>query len=416
MLKKLLNIGLSESIGFEESIRIKFLNAANILFSAILYFFIIFHIAVSKKYDTALVQFIAAISLAFVFWLQKTKRHNTARFIFFLLLHITIFSESMFLSPGRGNEYFHLIVIILLLIQVKNPFWVSLLVVLNVILFLLPQLIIAPYPVENYSLVTVLALCFATILSILFFIIIQKQYEKQLQVKNKSLAELNKEKNDLMSIVAHDLKTPLAQIEGLISILKLEGSQLNKEQLALIERIKSVTGNQRKQISSFLNINAIEDKNEESKLEQFNIINSIESVLNEMAPLASVKNIKIVEKYDSENISMLGNADNFIKIITNLISNAIKYSHPKSTIKINVTSDHKQLLILVIDEGQGFKKEELHQVFSKNTILSATPTAKETASGVGLFIVKKYVDLMSGWIWLESKEGVGTTFFIKLPR
>ncbi len=71
---------------------------------------------------------------------------------------------------------------------------------------------------------------------------------------------------------------------------------------------------------------------------------------------------------------------------------------------------------MVIDEGQGFKKEELHQVFNKNTVLSATPTAKETASGVGLFIVKKYVDLMNGWIWLESTEGVGTTFFIKLPR
>lgn len=416
MLKKLLNIGLSEPIDFEKSIRIKFLNAANILFSAILYFFIIFHVVISKKYDTALLQFSAAISLAFVFWLQKTKRYSSAKFIFFLLLHITIFSESMFLSPGRGNEYFHLIVIILLLIQVKNTFWVSLLVGLNIVLFLLPQIIIAPYPIENYSLVTVLALFFSIILSILFFIIIQKQYEKQLQVKNETLAELNKEKNDLISIVAHDLKTPLAQIEGLISILKLEGSQLNEGQLALIEKIKSVTGNQRKQISSFLNINAIEEKNEKSTLEKFDITKSIASIINEMAPLANAKNINIEEKHNSKDTSMIGNADNFSKIITNLISNAIKYSHPESTIKINVTSDHKQLLILVIDEGQGFKKEELHQVFNKNTVLSAIPTAKETASGVGLFIVKKYVDLMNGWIWLESTEGVGTTFFIKLPR
>ncbi len=341
MLKKLLNIGLYKSIDFEESIRIKFLNAANILFSVTLYFFIIFHIVVSKKYDTALVQFSAVISLAVVFWLQKTKKYTAAKFIFFLLLHFTIFSESMFLSPGRGNEYFHLIVIILLLIQVKNTFWVSLLVGLNIVLFLLPQIIIAPYPIENYSLVTVLALFFSTILSILFFIIIQKQYEKQLRAKNETLAELNQEKNDLISIVAHDLKTPLAQIEGLISILKLEGTQLNEDQLSLIEKIKSVTGNQRKQISSFLNINAIEEKNEEVTHEKFNITNSIASVINEMAPLANAKNINIEEKHDSSDISMVGKADNFTKIITNLISNAIKYSHPESTIKINVTSDHK---------------------------------------------------------------------------
>lgn len=74
------------------------------------------------------------------------------------------------------------------------------------------------------------------------------------------------------------------------------------------------------------------------------------------------------------------------------------------------------VLITVTDQGQGFKKDEQHRVFEKNVVLSAKPTADESASGMGLYIVKKYVDRMKGKVWFESEQGKGSTFYIKLPK
>ena len=264
--------------------------------------------------------------------------------------------------------------------------------------------------------VTALSVFVSTLLSVRFFMIIQRQYRVRLNSQKARLAELNTEKNDLMSIVAHDLKSPLAQIKGLVSILELEGSQLTKEQIELIEKIKGVTENQHKQITTYLDVKAIEEKVEQITFEDFDIIKSIKSVIIDMNTLAESKNIQLVDSYNANAITTFGAEDCLNKIMSNLISNAIKYSYLNSIINIEVTSDLNQILILVKDKGQGFKKEEIKNVFLKNQVLSAKPTKDESATGVGLYIVKKYVDMMNGYVWLESKEGKGTTFFVKLPR
>lgn len=100
---------------------------------------------------------------------------------------------------------------------------------------------------------------------------IQKQYRLRLNAQKEKLAELNIEKNDLMSIVTHDLKSPLAQIKGLISILELEGNQFSWEQIELFEKIKGVTASQHKQITTFLDVKALEEKIEQITFKDFNL-------------------------------------------------------------------------------------------------------------------------------------------------
>ena len=416
MFYKLLNIGLLPSLDFEESIRVKFLNAASILFSIILYFFIGYHLIITQKYDTIVVLFLMAIGVGSVFILQHKYRYGIAKFIFFVLLHLVVFTESMFLSLGRGNESFYLSIVILLLIQTKNKYWLITLIGLNAVLFILPQLIYAPYPKENYSIITALFVFFTIMLSVLFFILIQNQYKELLHDKNKTLAKLNSEKNDLMSIVAHDLKTPLAQIKGLVNILELESTQLSEEQIELLTKIKGVTENQRDQITNFLDAKALDEKMNDITFKEFNLITKVQSIIESFKVLSTKKNIEIIDRYDSKNINVVGSSDCIDKIITNLLSNAIKYSYSDSKVIIDVRSDNRQVIIMITDYGQGFKKEDLRHVFVKNQTLSATPTADESTSGVGLYIVKKYVDLMNGEILLESTEGKGSTFLVKLPK
>ena len=250
----------------------------------------------------------------------------------------------------------------------------------------------------------------------MFFINIQNKFRAKLKEQKVHLEKLNNEKSDLMSVVAHDLKSPLAQILGLVNILKIDEGQLSHDQLQLIEKIKQVSNNQHAQITSFLNVKALEESIEKLELEEILVGKTINRVLEEAQTLASAKGIKITAHSTAEELFVLGNREGFFKVVSNLVSNSIKFSFPDTKITLGVKSTKESVLITVQDEGQGFTKEDMELVFQKNQILTAKPTANESSSGVGLYIVKKYVERMNGKVWLESEKGKGTTFFVSLPK
>ena len=225
MLAKLLGIGSNPSLDFEESIKIKLLNVVAFLFIVTSYIFILKHIFFTNNYAVAFSHFLTSLSIPLIFYLQHKQKYKAAKTIFFILLHAIIFASSMFLLVGIGVENFYIVNIILILILVKNRFWVTTLLVLNVFLFISPQLFFHPYPVVSYSFITSLVVIFAIILSVGFFILIQNQFKERLKIQNENLEKINEEKSDLMSIVAHDLKNPLTQIKGLVSILELSNTQ-----------------------------------------------------------------------------------------------------------------------------------------------------------------------------------------------
>jgi signal transduction histidine kinase len=236
-----------------------------------------------------------------------------------------------------------------------------------------------------------------------------------LQNQKLRLERLNEEKNDLMSIVAHDLKSPLAQIKGLISIHELEGYEKTKDQDELLDKIKRVTEEQNKQISDFLNAKSIEIQHNEIGQELL-VQPTIEKAITEILPQAKAKGIKITSSFLQDDLKTNGCEKGLFKVISNLVSNAIKFSNANTEVRIEVKENQSNLLIMIQDEGQGFSKEDLPHIFKKHKTLSATPTNNEISSGMGLYIVKKYVALLRGEVWVESEEGNGSTFFIKLPK
>lgn len=417
MLAKLLGLGLDDSLDFEESIKIKLLNAMALLFMVISYIFIFKHLFFTHKFEVAAAHFSASLSIPFIFLLQYKRKYKAAKIVFFTLLHVIIFASSMFLLLGHGVENFLIVNIILILILINNQLWRNVLIILNGFLFISPQLFFHPYATENYSFITYLVLFFSVILALQFFILIQNQFKERLRIQNNHLEKLNEEKNDLMSIVAHDLKNPLTQIKGLVSILELSNNQLNQEQINLIEKIKGVTDTQHKQITGFLDSKSFEDSFEEITFEKVRVRRILETVLDEMLAQAIAKGIRLSYIKNAErNLTINGRKDWLYKIISNLVSNAIKFSSSATEIAIEVIAKNSHVVILVRDQGQGFNSDELKYVFEKNKTLSATPTANESSSGVGLYIVKKYVSQMHGTVTVESEEGKGATFFITLPR
>lgn len=403
-------------MGFEEVMQLKILNSIVLLYLAINGFFVIYNTFVTEFYDVVILQCSFFLCTLFVLYFISKNKYNTSKFIIFFLLNVQVFITSMFLLPGRGAEYFYLLIILLFLIVSNNRQLLYLIIALDICLFFSPQFFIHAYPDAHYSYINIIALIVTMAISLQYFIVIQNSYKELLKAQKQKLEKLNEEKNDLMSIVAHDLKTPLAQIKGLISIFELEETELSKNQKQLLDRIKRVAEDHNDQIIKYLKAQSIEESIDGSNMHEVDVWQMMNQVHNEMLPLANVKNIKLIETFDTKNIAIEGSSEGLYKILSNLVSNAIKYSQKNTQVRVDIRSDQKQVLIAVSDQGPGFSEDDMNNVFKKHKVLSAKPTNDESATGLGLYIVKRYVDKMSGWIWLESKEGEGSTFYIKLPR
>jgi len=414
MLSKLLTIGIDGSLDLEDKARVRLQNAMALVGMLINIFFIFYHLLFTHKLLVSTVLFCLSLIAPLVFVFHHKKKYIAAKISLFVFLYILIFAVSTILLVGHGNEYYYIALSILVLVLNKNTHFIIVIIIFNIFLFLLPHFYY-PNIQEEYIISTHIAVFISALLAVLFFRSTQNKFRGKLKEQKVHLEKLNLEKDDLMSIVAHDLKTPLAQIEGLVSILELDKKQLTTDQLHLLEKIKGVAENQNKQISAFLNISTVDENLEINKV-LFDTVLSTNQVIANLSTLLQTKKIRIIEQYELSNIEIEGFKSGFQKIMVNLLSNAIKYSHEKSLIILNISTSKEHILITIKDEGQGFKKEELGEVFSKNKVLSAQPTSNETASGIGLYIVKKYVDLMDGEIWLESTEGKGSTFFVKLPK
>ncbi len=416
MIARLLSTGITPSLDFEESIRVKLINVVSLVFFTLLLFFMVLHTFYTKKYEVVFVQAGFALMVPLIYYLHHTKRYSGAKFIFFAILNLVLFIMSMFLLPGKGVENFYIGIIILVLILVSNNVWVYFLTSIVVILYIAPHVYLNPYPVENYSFITSITAIISIVLSVRFFILIQNQFKERLKIQNSRLEKLNLEKSDLMKIVAHDLKSPLTQIKGLVSILELSDNQLNQEQKLLIDKIKGVTDSQHKQITGFLDAEYFENNYEDIVLEKVLIRKIVETVLDSILAQASAKGIRLTYiKNAKRNLTINGREVWLYKIISNLVSNAIKFSHSGTEITIEVKSTQEDVLILVKDQGLGINKEEISIIFEKNQKLSTPPTANESSSGLGLYIVKKYVNELQGRVWVESEEGKGSTFFVKIP-
>jgi len=103
------------------------------------------------------------------------------------------------------------------------------------------------------------------------------------------------------------------------------------------------------------------------------------------------------------------------KILANLISNAIKFTYSNSQITLSTRLEESKVIIGIKDEGPGISAEEQTRLFTKFQKLSAQPTGDEVSSGLGLYIVKRYADLLNGNIWCESQPDQGATFYVSLP-
>lgn len=243
-----------------------------------------------------------------------------------------------------------------------------------------------------------------------------ERQNKQLERRNDQLSNLNEEKNNLIKILAHDLRTPINQVQGLAQFLLLETPDLPAEQKESVSKIIDSSIRLNTMIGKILDVDAIENNRVNLQLEELDLNTLTKRIIGSFDKAAARKEIKLSFSPTPAPVSVKGDMVYMTEIIENLLSNAIKFSERRKRVSIEVTASGLHTLLCIRDEGPGLTEDDKQKIFQKFQRLSAQPTGGEHSTGLGLSIVKKYTELMNGRIWFETEAGVGTSFLLEFPR
>lgn len=241
--------------------------------------------------------------------------------------------------------------------------------------------------------------------------------KRQLAQSNVKLKQLNEIKNSFLGMAAHDLRNPLGQILSFTDFILEDTANFNPDQIEFLNIIKSRSKFMLDLVNDLLDVSEIESEKIKLAVEQIDFNEFTLSIIKMMNPIALVKNITIEYDYENEgdNIFVQADVNKIEQVLTNLLTNAIKYSDPDTVISIRLYSKNNNAVIEVKDQGRGIKEEELLNVFNPFQKTSTKSTAGEESTGLGLFIARKIIEAHNGKIWAESIYGKGSTFYFQLP-
>jgi two-component system phosphate regulon sensor histidine kinase PhoR len=227
------------------------------------------------------------------------------------------------------------------------------------------------------------------------------------------LKELDRIKSEFVSIVSHDLRTPLTAIRGYVSLLPRVGPLTDMQQdfVARVERsMDSIVD----LIADLLDIGKIE-AGVDWEMHAVALHTVVREVVERLQPTADLRqHILTVDVPDLPPVS--GNLRRLEQVAANLIGNAIKYTPDNGTIKVSLHEDDGFLILQVSDNGIGISLEDQRHIFDKFYRVESEATEKITGTGLGLSIVKAIIKKHSGRVWVHSALGRGSTFTVLLPR
>ncbi len=239
-----------------------------------------------------------------------------------------------------------------------------------------------------------------------------------LEKRTADLLQILEHNKEIMGITSHDLKNPLGGIIGLADMLLEDLGEVSdlpqvREGIENVVLLKSEAERMLRIIKDLL------DKHREGegtilRKECIDLLELARDVCRWNDQKAVNKNISITLSESGKKI-VYGDPDALLRVIDNLVSNAVKYSPPGKRIWVAISELYEDVLVQVQDEGPGLTKGDMEKVFGKMQRLSAKPTAGEHSTGLGLYIVKQLIEEHGGEVGVNSVYGKGATFWFKLP-
>ncbi len=260
-----------------------------------------------------------------------------------------------------------------------------------------------------------------TALSILIlgieFIFIFRPIIEELGNQNSRLAKVNFNKDRIMSTIAHDLRNPINGIQGLMQIVRGDlKDNLSSDHEIMFDLVDDSCNKSTHLIQELLDVTVLESEGFELDREKTMLKDYLINTIAHFKDKAEKKGVDLNVFVERDVLTVSIDQKRFGRVIDNLLSNALKFTSSPGEVAIESFEKEKSVLIRVKDTGIGIPESMHEYIFDKFSKAKRTGLEGEASTGLGMSIVKQIVELHEGKIWVESRENIGTQFFIELPK
>ncbi|MCH9651635.1 MAG: hypothetical protein K0U98_25640 [Deltaproteobacteria bacterium] len=240
----------------------------------------------------------------------------------------------------------------------------------------------------------------------------------QLREANVQLTSLNNFKSEFLGIAAHDLKNPLSVIYAYAGVIAEKAGD-NPRLVRIARRISTSTNQMLNIVSDLLDTTAMESGKLRFEPEPVNVSATITDILERYQLAAAERGVEL-RLTAEEDVQACVDLEKVTRIVENLLSNAIRYTEDSSTVEVRLEqlgeAPEQRIRLAVIDEGPGLSEDQISRIFDRFERLAAKHGVEERSVGLGLSIVKQFVEIHQGTVWVDSTPGRGSTFYVELPR
>ena len=230
---------------------------------------------------------------------------------------------------------------------------------------------------------------------------------------SKEIIENQKLKKEFINIISHQMRTPLTASKWSLELLKKEKDEQKKDRY--IDKIIEANERMMGIVNDFVHLARMSEEVKEIKAEKFEVSELIKSIIRNDKFFSEIQNVEI--EYKNEDGEIFVNADRLKAevVFSNLIDNALKYSPPHTKIEVILKKDDENFIAEIKDRGIGIGEETKKYIFTKFYRSDGARRTCSSGTGIGLYFCKIITTKMNGRIWFNSKEGIGTSFFVSLP-
>lgn len=232
-----------------------------------------------------------------------------------------------------------------------------------------------------------------------------------------SQKEIERMKSDFLSVVSHELKTPLTTIKGYVDIILMgKTGPINDRQHDFLSTVQQSTSNLQRLINDLLEFSRMEAGQIKLRPDQISVFGVAAKVVEQLTPLAEEGGLVLSNSIDEDIALVEADPMRIEQVLTNLVSNALKFTPAQGRVTISATDLGDEVRVSVSDTGIGISEQEQSRVFRRFYQVDSGATRSYRGAGLGLTICKFIVEYHHGRIWVESKVGVGSTFHFVLPK
>jgi signal transduction histidine kinase len=243
-----------------------------------------------------------------------------------------------------------------------------------------------------------------------------KESNESLRAANKKLKELDRLKTEFLSIVSHELKTPLTAMRTSSEFLRESDECSIPVRRQMLDIIIRNIDRQSRMVDDLLDISRIESNRMKFHKESLDIEETVNTSLEMLSAVIKEKSMNILVEIPDDLPQVYTDRDKLVQVFVNLLNNAAKFSKKNGNIRITAQDDSDLVRISVSDDGIGMSPEELEKIFDKFYQIDSTSTRKVGGSGLGLSIVKGIIEGQGGSIVATSEQGKGSTFIFTLTK